>query len=136
VPLRAVNILGALCLALVWGAVGQAAESPTPGTSAQSSPTATTYPSLPFFVSGTGTRNTQIFAVDSAWRLDWSFDCSPYLRVGLFNLNIYDSDGNLKQRVVDTIRTASFASMIYPRGGKYYLQIETKCDWTVRVGKT
>lgn len=135
IRIRLGTLIAMHCLALAWG-VCRASQSPTPQASPQSTPTGVIYPPLPFSLSGTGTRNTQIFSIDTAWTIEWSFDCSPYLRVGMFELNIYDGGGVFKQRVVRTIRAASYARMIYPHSGKYYLQIETECDWTVRVAAT
>jgi hypothetical protein len=79
---------------------------------------------------GTAIKSTETFTIpDREWRVSWDTEGN-----GLFQIYVYDDDGNLKEVIANVIGDSEDSSIIRGAGkyylkfvgGKYYVTVETK----------
>jgi hypothetical protein len=83
--------------------------------------------------SGSGIENTPKFTVTSTWKLDYSFSCRNFGGSGNF---IVSEDGGNDFNGVDVNDLAvskTGSTWGYDDSGTHYLEINSECDWTVKV---
>jgi hypothetical protein len=81
--------------------------------------------------SGNGIQNTPKFTVSSTWKLGYSFNCSSMGTSGNF---IVMEDGSFGGLTVNALaESKSGSTYAYNDAGTHYLEINSECDWTVRV---
>jgi hypothetical protein len=79
--------------------------------------------------SGSGGRNTRPFTVKDGWEIQW--DASG----DIFQLYLYWADGELAGVAANQQRSGRGASY-QPKGGQYYLQVNSIGDWTIKIVQT
>jgi hypothetical protein len=103
-----------------------------PATEQASRPVASTSHVVATF-SGSGIENTRKFTVTSTWKLDYSFNCQNFGSSGNF---IVTEDGGSDFSGVDLndlAVTKTGSTWAYHDSGTHYLEINSECDWTVKV---
>jgi hypothetical protein len=110
-------------------AATQAANQPA----APASSAAAVKPQLVATFSGSGIQNTPRFTVSSTWKLDYSFSCSSFGSAG--NFQVYEDGGNDfgGVSVNDLAMSKTSSTWAYNDGGTHYLEINSECDWTVKI---
>lgn len=84
---------------------------------------------------GSGISSTRRFAVADHWHLVWSFDCSSFGSKGNFQIYISHPNGNPSLYDNGPNKLARYGSgrEYEPRGGRYYLEVNSECSWHVKV---
>lgn len=103
-----------------------------PATEQASRPAAVTSHVVATF-SGSGIENTPKFTVTSTWKLDYSFSCQNFGSSG--NFMVYEDGGSDFNGVDvnDLAMTKKGSTWAYDDSGSHYLEIDSECDWTVKV---
>lgn len=78
--------------------------------------------------SGDGNRNTRPFQVEDNWEIQWITNDEYF-----FNINLRRQDGTLEQVSFASPVSAGAGNSFYPTGGRYYLQIRSNGDWSIRI---
>ena len=100
---------------------------------AASSPLPSPSPVVLLDKQGSGIDKTQQFTVAGDWEIDSSYDCSNFGRNGNFQIFVYNSDGSLADRGADELGATGSDTTYEHRGGTFYLQINSECNWHVIV---
>jgi len=152
-----VILAGVIALAVIMAGLGwrglDEATSPNPTTTtvpvtttapARVPPTSETSPSLettskPDDVlwqerdSTIGLRRSEGFRAGPGWRIEWSFDCSNFRKLGGGNFKI-TGNGAFAHVQIQVYDVEASGSQTFTRGGYGYLVIDSVCKrWTVRA---
>jgi hypothetical protein len=83
--------------------------------------------------SSVGLRRSQVFLARPGWRIEWSFDCSNFRKLGGGNFKI-TGNGAFTQVQIQKFDIKGSGSESFSRGGNGYLVIDSVCKrWTVRA---
>lgn len=108
-------------------APGHAAASPSHSTVAAKAVTVATF-------HGSGAQTTPPFTVAATWKLSYSFDCSNFGYKGNFQVYEEGSDGAMKNILAnDLAMSKTGSSWAYGDAGTRHLNVNSECDWTVKV---
>jgi hypothetical protein len=102
-----------------------AAPPPAPTTSAAPKP------AVVFTTSGNGIKNTATFTTGPEWSVAYTFDCSALGSQGNFELSVGSDLGNILANALAT--KGSDTSYEHSNPGSHYLQVNSECDWTLKV---
>jgi len=99
-------------------------------------PSEASHESVLLQTSGSGTETTATFTATGAWSIAWSFDCGAGSG-GSFFVDVYnasDRTPDFKNRgiVAEGEQHAADTSH-FANPGTFYLQITTRCAWTIKV---
>ena len=83
-------------------------------------------------LSGSGTKKTQVFATGDSWMLYYTYDCSDFGYKGNFMVTEY-TDGTMADMPVNELGKNGDSSTPVYDAGKHYLEIDSECNWTVKV---
>jgi hypothetical protein len=82
--------------------------------------------------SGKGITNTRAFTVTAEeWAVDYTYRCPP--DIGLFSITLYQRNGDPADVLANRSDQAGSARSYGHGAGTYYLDVNTTCDWRVRV---
>ncbi len=86
-------------------------------------------------VSGSGTKTTQSFTAAGDWTLGYSYNCSNFGDQGNFQVYVYNSDGSMSfdNAGVNELGKSGSDTEYYHKGGSYYLEMNSECNWHVVV---
>jgi len=86
-------------------------------------------------IHGSGDRSTQSFTIpDNNWCIQYTYDCSNFGSKGNFIVTVKSGgDGVTDLAAVNELGMYGSAANYYHRGGTYYLEISSECDWHVTV---
>jgi hypothetical protein len=102
-----------------------AAAPPAPST------TAAPKPAVVFTTSGNGIKNTANFTTGAEWSVAYTFDCSGAGGTGNFVLTV---SGDLGDTLANALAAkGSDTSYEHGKPGSHYLQVNSECDWTLKV---
>ena len=76
---------------------------------------------------GQGKQTTRPFTVDGPWEVQWTYRGSRVFQIYVYTLGSYFSD------IVANQLDAASGSAFRPKPGTYYLKIDGRGLWTVRV---
>jgi hypothetical protein len=83
--------------------------------------------------SGNGEQSTAKFTVAATWKLQYSFNCSDFGGQGNFAV-IEDGGSDFGGVNVNDLATSkSGSSWAYNDAGTHYLEIDSECNWSVKV---
>jgi hypothetical protein len=84
-------------------------------------------------LAGRGSQTTKPFTVSKAWSVSWSYDCTG--TSGLTNFQIYptSSDPNVIVNTINALSAKGRGHTAYAPAGRFYLIVNTTCDWSLRV---
>jgi hypothetical protein len=88
-------------------------------------------PSTVATFTGSGIQNTPKFDVTDTWKLAYSFSCAGFGQSG--NFQVYEDGGFSGVSVNDLALSKNGETWAYNDAGTHYLQINSECDWTVKV---
>ena len=81
---------------------------------------------------GDGTLTTSTFRVRSSqWAFQYSFACGEY--GGIFQVYLYGTDGQLRNVIANSTADSDNQTSYEHGAGAYYLELNTTCNWHVRV---
>jgi hypothetical protein len=103
-----------------------------PATEQAPSPAAVT-PHVVATFSGSGIENTPKFTVTSTWKLDYSFGCQNFGSSGNFMVSEDGGNDFNGVDVNDLAVTKTGSTWAYDDSGTHYLEIDSECNWTVKV---
>lgn len=106
-------------------ALTSAAEPPAPSTTAAPKPT------VVFTTSGDGIKNTADFTTGPEWSVAYTFDCSRAGGNGNFVLEVGGDLGNILANALSA--KGADTSYEHDNPGSHYLQVNSECDWTLKV---
>ena len=94
-----------------------------------------------YVLGGSGNANSARFAPAGAWDLAYSWDCARATSEGLTGIQgiaavIYNSDDQstaFEHPKVSNKAPRGRGVLHYQRGGDYYVNLQTRCDWTIDV---
>ena len=94
-----------------------------------------------YVLGGSGNANTARFAPAGAWDLDYSWDCAKATSEGISGIQgidavIYNSDDQstaFEHPEVSNKAPRGKGVLHYRRGGDYFVNLQTRCDWTIDV---
>jgi hypothetical protein len=89
-------------------------------------------PHVVFETSGSGMKSTQRFTVPDEWALVWSYDCSNFGQSGNFMVDAKGSESGL-QPIANELGPRGHDISYLHSGGSIYLEVNSECDWRVRV---
>lgn len=102
-----------------------AAPPPAPST------TAAPKPAVVFTTSGNGMKNTASFTTGPEWSVAYTFDCSNAGGTGNF---ILDLGGDMGDTLANALAAkGADTSYEHDKPGAHYLQVDSECDWTLKV---
>ncbi|MEY9931998.1 hypothetical protein ABH926_006647 [Catenulispora sp. GP43] len=106
-----------------------AAAAPPPAPSTTAAPK----PAVVFSTSGNGIKNTASFTTGAEWSVAYTFDCSGAGGDGKGNF-VLDVGGDMGDILANAL-AASGSDTSYEHGnpGSHYLQVDSECDWTLKV---
>ena len=76
--------------------------------------------------SGTGMQTTRPFEVNGPWECQWK------AKGMLFQIELYTADGSLVNIIANQLGSGN-GSSYQPKGGKYYIEINSIGDWKVNI---
>lgn len=83
--------------------------------------------------SGNGANSTAKFKAGSDWDIAYTFDCSAANGVDVFQLYIYNGDGDLTGVGANSQARKGSEVTHQHDSGTHYLQVNTACKWTLKV---
>jgi len=103
--------------------------------SSSSTPTPQAQPQALLTLAGSGTKQTQTFTAAGDWDLNWTYDCSQAGNNGNFIVTVYNADGSVsfENTPVNQMGASGNDIQHYHKGGKFYLDINSECSWTVNA---
>ncbi|MCQ4084351.1 hypothetical protein NGB36_28160 [Streptomyces sp. RB6PN25] len=135
---------GALALLVIIGLVAAGATGTTTGAHSNSSgsptatapsssalnqkPTPTAAPTVVMTDSGSGIKNTPSFTVGGNWTLQYTFNCAALGQPG--NFIVTDETG---MPLANELKSQGSGQDPQYDAGTHHLQINSECDWTVKV---
>lgn len=97
---------------------------------APASPAAPAAGSVIYQKSGSGISSTPNFTTPAEWQLQWSYDCSAFSGgTGNFIVNSEDDQANVNELGAG----GSDSTYVHSDPGQHSLQINSECNWTVKV---
>ncbi len=82
---------------------------------------------------GSGTNTTARFTAGADWHIDWSYDCSSFAPKGTFAIYVFDNAGSAVDVAANQLGASGSATSNERRGGTFYLQVNSQCNWHVMV---
>jgi hypothetical protein len=80
---------------------------------------------------GSGINQTPKFTASGDWEIHWSYDCGA--DKGNFQIFVYSGDGSLAGVAANALDVKGSDVSYQHRGGTYYLQMNSGCNWHVTV---
>ena len=88
-----------------------------------------------------GVDPTGNFTVPGRWDLSYNWDCSRELSQGVagadrFDMTVYNADDAslaAEHPQVTVLKRKGGSTMHFQRGGTYYVQVDSACDWRLSV---
>jgi len=92
-------------------------------------------------ISGPGYKKSRLVQVHAGWEVRWAYDCPPSIGqggfgiVGSFDVLVRTANGDevFPEEEISNQGSAGRGSVAYPRGGSFYLEIQSECNWQVDV---
>jgi hypothetical protein len=86
-------------------------------------------------VRGSEPQKTQPFKATGDWLVNWSYDCSGAHAVQGFTVDVFNGNGvpSYGSQPITGDGLSGSGSYAYHRGGEYYLDINSHCQWQVQV---
>jgi hypothetical protein len=83
---------------------------------------------------GSGTKSTETFKVGDQWDLQWTYDCASFGQAGIFQVYIQSKTDPLAA-LIDVNQSGNSGQGVehYHKAGTMYLQVNSVCDWTIKV---
>lgn len=88
-------------------------------------------PAVVFTTSGDGIKNTATFTTGPEWSVAYTFDCSSAGGKGNFVLSVGSDLGDILANALAA--KGSDTSYEHSNPGSHYLQVNSECDWTLKV---
>jgi hypothetical protein len=107
-------------------------EDSQPTKAAEPRPTKKSNPVL-LRTSGNGANTTEKFKAGSDWDIAYTFDCSAANGVDIFQLYIYNGDGDLTGVGANTQARKGNEVTHQHDSGTHYVQVNSACKWTLKV---
>jgi hypothetical protein len=86
-------------------------------------------------LSGTGIKKSPKFTTSADWTIGYAFDCSSFGSAGNFAITVYSGDGSFEDVAVNELAAkGSCSSPEYNKPGEHYLEMNSECSRTVKVG--
>lgn len=82
--------------------------------------------------SGSGNLTTRPFTVPNGWEIQWSYEPTDALAIGVFTITLYDDTGEFID-LISTQMKGGRSSVYRTKGGRYYLEIKAMGGWKVKV---
>jgi len=117
------------------GARGPDGEKGEQGATGARGPAGKAYePTTLLELSGSGIKKSVAFTTRGAWTLQYAYDCSRWGDTGNFIVNLYDaSDSSYEDGLVNELDTGGQDSTPVYSPGTHWLDVNSECDWSVRV---
>ncbi len=139
--LAALIVLIVIVVVATGGRSGSPASQPAapdkPTTQTSKQPVASTpkQPQTLLDLSGSGTKQTQVFAAASDWDLAWTYNCSNFGDQGNFVVEVMnrDTSPSFENQSVNQLGSKGSDVQHYHKGGSFYLSINSECNWTVKA---
>jgi hypothetical protein len=82
---------------------------------------------------GSGSRSTETFKTGDEWDLQWTYDCAK-LGSSIFQVYI-KGKGNGLVTLIDVNQMGKSGQGVehYHKGGTYFFEVNSGCDWTIKV---
>jgi hypothetical protein len=85
-------------------------------------------------VHGKGIKKTALFAVPAEWTLAYSYDCAAFGYAGNFAVTEYKATGSMVDVLVNELGDkGSDTSAQHADAGQRYLEVNSECDWSMKV---
>jgi hypothetical protein len=144
---KVLTVLGVIVVLIVIISASSSSKTPTTSQPAQAdksssssstpAPTAKAQaqPQALLTLAGSGTKQTQTFTAAGEWDLNWTYDCSQAGGNGNFIVTVYNADGSVsfENTPVNQMGASGTDVQHYHTGGKFYLDINSECSWTVNA---
>jgi hypothetical protein len=105
----------------------------TPPTTRRQEPPTSGPPGLLWTERGRDVGKSPGFRAAGRWRIEWSFDCSNFRKLGGGNFKI-TGDGAFERVQIQEFDIDGSGSRVFSRGGFGHLLVDSVCDsWTVTV---
>jgi len=144
---KILTVVGAIFVLIVIVSASNGGKTPTTSQPAQadkstrssnSTPTPAQQAKAPqtlLDLTGSGTKQTQTFTAAGDWDLNWTYDCSAAGGNGNFIVTVYNKDGSVSfdNTPVNQMGASGNDVQHYHTGGKFYLDINSECSWTVNA---
>lgn len=83
---------------------------------------------------GSGIKQTADFTVTAdQWTIAYAYNCANFGSSGNFTIEVDDADGSPSDIAVNELRTKNSSSTVEHGAGRFYLSIDSECDWHVKV---
>lgn len=100
-----------------------------------------TTPSVVLIMNGTGYRKSSLVQVHAGWEVRWAYDCPPSVGqggfgiVGSFDATVRTANGDeaFPLKDISNQGSAGQGRTPYPLGGRFYLEVQSQCNWEVQV---
>jgi len=83
--------------------------------------------------SGSGQKQTQKFTAAGDWDLAYNYDCSNANGLDLFQMYLYDGDGNLAGVGANSQERKGNDVTHQHQGGTFYVEVNTACTWQIKA---
>ena len=98
-------------------------------------------PSVALTISGPGYKKSSLVRVHAGWEVRWAYDCPPSVGqggfgiVGSFDAIVRNANGDeaFPLKDISNQGSAGQGRVDYPQGGNFYLEIQSECNWEVKV---
>jgi hypothetical protein len=138
-----IGCAGLIVLAIIIGiAISSSASkslsdsTSSPATSTSSAPKASNAPKAAAVLldkTGSGINQTPKFKAAGDWQIEWSYDCAKFGQDGNFAIMVYSGSGSPVGVAANQLGKKGADTSYQHRGGEYYLDINSTCDWHVVV---
>jgi hypothetical protein len=127
------NIVAILIVLGVLGYLGRQSSPLAGSTNDPSTPRPAAAATTLLDLRGSGIKRSAKFTASGDWTISYTYDCASFGTSGNFIISVFNESGGYEDVAVNELAAKGSGTNPEYRSGTFYLEMNSECDWAVRV---